>query len=183
MHRENTLLINQLIADPSGEKVLRVFRLKTPVKFIPEIGDRGGSGPRPPVSRATDSFGSHPSDTPGYNPFELQSSTRLPPDMPLRSIRREIEHLLKASRKDDAAGAYALGLFKTPTPSDARCHPYLSELLRPGLIEIYDSAAKITSAPLRNAPLFMRTLIYRARCLSFVTHKARPPSSLPPAYA
>jgi len=96
--------------------------------------------------------------------------------MPLRSIRREIEHLLKASRKDDAAGAYALGLFKTPTPSDAL--PHLSELLRPALIEIYDSAAKITSAPLRNAPLFMRTLIYRARCLSFVTRKARPPSPL-----
>jgi len=68
----------------------------------------------PAVSRGANSFGSHPSDTPGYNPFELQSSTPLPPDTPLRSIRREIEHLLKVSRKDDAA----LGLFKMLTSSD-----------------------------------------------------------------
>lgn len=77
------------------------------------LGPRsGGSSGR--YLDGTDSFGSHPSDTPGYNPFELQSSTPLPSDTPLRSIRREIEHLLKVSRQDDAV-ASALGLFKTLT--------------------------------------------------------------------
>lgn len=111
-----------------GSKVFQRLALKRRSSFRFEIAEVLMVSPR---YRLMDSFGSHPSDTPGYNPFELQSSTPSPPDTPLRSIRREIEHLLKVSRKDDAA----LGLFKTLTFSDMQpriCPNYLV------LIGIYD---------------------------------------------
>lgn len=133
-------------------KVLRIPRVKTSVKFILDPRSCGGSDG---VSRwGTDSFGSHPSDTPGYNPFELQSSSPLPPDTPLRSIRREIEHLLKVRKDDAAARAVRFGIIQNADPLGRRGRAYLSKLLRAGSLKFMIPQRKLLRGRPKCFPIY-----------------------------